>query len=111
MSKRAGKIHNLITADPSNLESLTLDDRLAAITETGMHGISFSAYIEGQKPGDELTESQIEHRMAILQPHFKWIRSFSTTEGNELIPVSAKRHGLKTLVGAWLGSDTDKNRI
>ena len=111
MSKRAGKIHNLISTDPSNLGRQTLDDRLAAITEAGMHGISFSAYTEGQKPGDELTSPQIEHRMAILEPRFNWIRSFSTTEGNELIPASAKKHGLKTLVGAWLGSDIDKNRI
>lgn len=111
MSKRAGKIYNLLGTDPSTSDSLTLDDRLAAITEAGMHGVSFSAYSEGQQPGDELTEAQIEHRMAILQPHFDWIRSFSTTEGNELIPVAAKRRGLKTLVGAWLGSENNKNRI
>ena len=75
-----------------------------------MHGISFSAYTKGQKPGDELTREQIEHRMAILAPRFNWIRSFSTTQGNEHIPQVAKAMGLKTLVGAWLGEDADKNR-
>lgn len=111
MSQRAGKIHNLLGTAPSVGDGPTLDDRLHAITEAGMHGISFSAYEEGQQPGDELTEAQIDHRMAILQPHFGWIRSFSTTEGNELIPAIAKRYGLQTLVGAWLGNDAGKNRI
>lgn len=111
MSQRAGKVHNLLDTAPSGDASPTLDDRLEAITEAGMHGISFSAYVEGQQPGDELTETQIDHRMAILQPHFGWIRSFSTTEGNELIPAAAKRYGLQALVGAWLGKDADKNRI
>ena len=111
MSQRAGKVHNLLGTVPSGDASPTLDDRLETITEAGMHGISFSAYVEGQQPGDKLTETQIDHRMAILQPHFGWIRSFSTTEGNELIPAVAKRYGLQALVGAWLGKDADKNRI
>ena len=48
--------------------------------------------------------------MAILAPRFNWIRSFSTTQGNEYIPQIAKAMSLKTLVGAWLGEDADKNR-
>ena len=75
-----------------------------------MHGISFSAYTKGQKPGDELTREQIEHRMTLLAPRFNWIRSFSTTQGNEYIPQVAKAMGLNTLVGAWLGENPDKNR-
>lgn len=38
------------------------------------------------------------------------MRSFSTTQGNELIPPIAKGKGLQTLVGAWLGTDSTKNR-
>jgi exo-beta-1,3-glucanase (GH17 family) len=76
-----------------------------------MHGISFSAYVDGQKPGDELGRDQIERRMTVLASRFSWIRSFSTTQGNDLIPIVAKEHGLKTLVGAWLGTDDDKNRL
>lgn len=69
----------------------------------GMHGICFSPYMEGQEPGTQITEEQIRRRMEIISPHTKWIRSFSCTEGNELIPQIAKEHGLKTMVGAWLG--------
>ncbi|WP_298884314.1 glycosyl hydrolase family 17 protein [uncultured Polaribacter sp.] len=75
----------------------------------GMHGICFSMYEDGQEPGDTITEEQVERRIEILKPYTKWIRSFSCIEGNEHIPKIAKKHGLKTMVGAWLGDDLEKN--
>lgn len=77
----------------------------------GVHGFCFSVYDEGQKPGDIITEEQVRRRMEILSKHTGWIRSFSCVEGNELIPVIAKEYGLKTLVGAWLGKDLEKNEL
>lgn len=74
-----------------------------------MHGLCFSPYIEGQKPGDQLSETQIRHRLEIIKPYTKWVRSFSCTEGNELIPPIAKELGMKTLVGAWLGDNPETN--
>jgi exo-beta-1,3-glucanase (GH17 family) len=75
----------------------------------GMHGICFSLFEEEQKPGDPITETQIRRRLEILKPHTKWIRTFSCTEGNELIPPLAKEYGIKTLVGAWLSDDLATN--
>ncbi|ARV14423.1 glycoside hydrolase family 17 protein [Polaribacter sp. SA4-12] len=75
----------------------------------GMHGICFSLYEDGQEPGDIITEKQVERRIKILKTHTKWIRSFSCIEGNENIPRIAHKHGLKTMVGAWLGDDLEKN--
>lgn len=75
----------------------------------GMHGLGFSPYIEGQEPGEEITEEQIRRRMEIIKPYTKWVRSFSCTDGNEHIPRIAHEMGLKTLVGAWLGTDDDIN--
>lgn len=77
--------------------------------EQGMHGICFSLYEDGQEPGDTITEEQVERRVKILKPYTKWIRSFSCIEGNEHIPRMAKKHGIKNLVGAWLGDDLEKN--
>ena len=77
--------------------------------EKGMHGICFSMYEDGQNPGDTITEEQVERRIEILKPYVGWIRSFSCTEGNEFVPRMAKKHGIKTLVGAWLGDDKEKN--
>jgi glucan 1,3-beta-glucosidase len=54
--------------------------------ENGMHGICFSLYEDGQKPGDIITAEQVNRRIQILKPYTKWIRSFSCIEGNEFIP-------------------------
>lgn len=75
----------------------------------GMHGICFSMYEDGQEPGDIITEAQVERRIKILKPYSKWVRSFSCIEGNEHIPRIAHKHGMKTLVGAWLGDDREDN--
>jgi glucan 1,3-beta-glucosidase len=87
-----------------------LKDVFAEILEKGVHGFCFSLYAEGQKPGDIISEDQVRRRMEILRPHTQWIRSFSCTDGNELIPKVAKEYGLQTLVGAWLGDDPEVNR-
>ena len=79
------------------------------VLENGMHGICFSLYEDGQKPGDSISEEQVRRRMKIIAPYTKWVRSFSCTEGNEFIPMIAREFGIKTLVGAWLGDDAEKN--
>lgn len=111
MSIRAGKHHYLLNPSSTPVEQLTLDERLQLLFEQKMHGISFSAYVEGQQPGDVLSRGQIERRMEVLSRRFNWIRSFSTSQGNDLIPMIAKEQQLKTLVGAWLGKDEEKNRV
>ena len=77
--------------------------------QNGMHGICFSIYEDGQKPGSIITVEQVERRIKILKPYSKWVRSFSCIEGNEHIPKIAHQHGMKTLVGAWLGNDLELN--
>ncbi len=112
MSIRAGKIMSLAGiagADLSNKSNDDLKDLFSKVLNDGIHGLCYSAYEEGQKPGDVLTEEQIRRRMQIIQPYTKWIRTFSCIEGNELIPKIAKEFGLKTLVGAWLGKEADMN--
>jgi exo-beta-1,3-glucanase (GH17 family) len=44
-----------------------------------------------------------------MAPYVKWVRTFSCTEGNELIPKIAAEYGLKTLVGVWLEDDLENN--
>jgi len=88
----------------------SLSDQFSEILQNGVHGFCFSLYEEGQRPGDIISEAQVRRRMEILKPHTKWIRSFSCTEGNELIPQVAKEMGIKTLVGAWLGNDPEINQ-
>lgn len=77
--------------------------------QNGLHGLCFSPYTEGQKTGDILSESQIRRRMEIIAPYTKWVRSFSCTEGNEWIPKAARDKGLKTMAGAWISQDMERN--
>jgi len=96
---------NLNDKTPKGLENV-----FKRVLNNGMHGICSSPYEEGQEPGDQLTEKQIRRRLKIIKPYTKWIRSFSCTDGNELIPKIAKEFGMKTLVGAWLGDDAEINK-
>ena len=77
--------------------------------DAGLHGLCFSPYVEGQAAGDLLSEPQIRRRMDIVAPSTQWVRSFSCTEGHELIPRLARERGLKTMVGAWIGHDLERN--
>ncbi|MEO0625639.1 MAG: glycosyl hydrolase family 17 protein, partial [Bacteroidota bacterium] len=76
---------------------------------SGLHGLCFSPYVEGQEAGDILSEEQIRRRIEVLWPYTKSIRSFSCTEGNEMIPRIAREKGLKTMVGAWISNDKRRN--
>lgn len=113
MSVREGKIRSLAGIsgmDLSNKSEDQVQDLFKKVLNDGMHGLCFSPYQEGQMPGDILSEEQIRRRMKIIQPYTKWVRSFSCIEGNELIPKIAKEFGIKTLVGAWLGTDSEINK-
>ena len=74
-----------------------------------IHGISFSPYMDGQSPGDQISEQQIRERLAIIQPYTRWIRSFSCIDGNQEIARIAQEAGLKTMVGVDLGDDLEAN--
>ncbi len=109
MSLRPGKHLTLSGIDHSGKSPEQLQSLFRQTLKGGMHGLCYSAYEEGQKPGDILTVEQIRRRMEIIAPYTKWVRSFSCIEGNELVPKVAREFGLKTLVGAWLGKDEDLN--
>ena len=109
MSYRKEKNKSLVGLNYSEYSSEKLQTLSSTVLENGIHGLCFSPYEEGQKPGDIITEAQIRKRLEIIAPYTKWIRSFSCTEGNDLIPKLAKEYGLKTLVGAWLGDDKTIN--
>ena len=99
------QVHRLKSMPEDELKKVFLE-----VLNRGVHGFCFSLYEEGQQPGDLISEEQIRRRMEILAPHTTWIRSFASTEGNEWIPKIAKEFGLKTVVGAWLSDDLEKNR-
>ncbi|MFD2914500.1 glycoside hydrolase family 17 protein [Psychroserpens luteus] len=110
MSVRAGKIMALAGVKLANKSDKELQKLFKEVLDNGIHGLCFSPYEEGQSAGDEISEEQIRRRMKIIKPYTKWIRTFSCTDGNEIIPRIAHEYGIKTLVGAWLGDDDDINK-
>ena len=86
-----------------------LDNGFRAVLDAGVHGLCFSPYLEGQAPGAQIGEAQIRARLEVIRPHTRWIRSFSCTDGHEQTPRIAHALGMKTLVGAWLGTDLGVN--
>tara|TARA_R110001592_G_scaffold191984_2_gene438562 strand:- start:2632 stop:3906 length:1275 start_codon:yes stop_codon:yes gene_type:complete len=97
--------------DFSSLSKEDIQKEFMNVFKKGMPGICFSAYEKGQEPGDFISEEQIRKRLEILKPHTQWIRVFSCTSGHEKIPKIAKEMGLKTMVGAWLDNDIEKNYL
>lgn len=110
MSYRIDKIRSLAGLNLEEKTTKGLQHIFKRVLKNGMHGLCFSPYVEGQGPGKLINEEQIRRRMKIIKPYTKWIRSFSCTEGNEIIPRIAREFGIKTLVGAWLGDDPEINR-
>ena len=109
MSYRKEKQKSLLGIDVNQLEKKELQNLSQSVLNAGMHGLCFSPYEEGQEPGDLISEAQIRRKLEVISPYTQWIRTFSCTEGNEQIPKIAKEYGLKTLVGAWLGDDSEVN--
>lgn len=109
MSASSEKILSLTGVNALHKTQKELVSLFHSVLKHKMHGICFTPYIDGQKPGSQLTEKQIRKRIEIIKPYTKWIRSFSCTDGNEMIPRIAHEYGLKTLVGAWLGRDEKIN--
>lgn len=109
MSFRKKNIMSLAGVGSSGISKEDLSDLFGQYLENGIHGICFSSYVDGQEPGVIITAEQIEKRIEIIKPYTKWVRTFSCTDGNELIPAIAKKHGLKVMVGAWLSDDKELN--
>lgn len=99
----------------SNISENTkeLEEKVEAILKSKISGLSFSPYLEGQDPSEKaiISEQQIADRLEIIRPYTHWIRTFSTTNGNEEVPRIAHEKKLKTLVGAWIDTDLEHNEI
>jgi len=111
MSYREDKLMSLAGADINQLTESELKTYCKELLKNKIHGICFSVYDENQKPGDNISDEQILKKLEVIKPHVKWIRTFSCSDENMRIPILAKELGFKTLVGAWLGKDLDKNQI
>lgn len=109
MSYRKDLVLSISGVGPNQYSEAELAEMMGAHLKDGISGICFSSYVEGQEPGDQISAEQIRARMEIIKPYTSWVRTFSCTDGNEMIPIIAKDMGLKTMVGAWLSDDKELN--
>lgn len=104
------KLQNMkyLRHDTKKLELL-----MSAHLEEGIFGIGFSPYLENQNPNDksQISDVQIADRLEVIRPYTKWVRTFSCTNGNEVVPRIAHEKSLKTMVGAWISDDPKLNEV
>jgi len=103
------KLENYAEIDFSNKDAKQIGDLFTKRLNKGINGLCFTPYIEGQDTGDILSVEQIRRRMKVISPYTKWVRSFSCTDGNELIPETAHNNSQKAMVGAWISADKERN--
>ena len=111
MSSKYYKNRSLAGIDITNYSLDELKALVGKLLAQKIHGICFSPYVEGQGPGTQISEAQIRERLAVVRPYVNWVRTFSCSEGNELIPRIAAEYGLKTMVGVWLDGNQKNNEI
>ena len=80
MSYRKEKVLSLTGTEVNALDQLALQKECANLLNSKMHGICFSPYEGEQEPGNPISEEQVRRKLALLQPHTRWIRVFSCTE-------------------------------
>ena len=104
---------SLLKTDLSNYTAAELEQKTVQLLDQKIFGISFSPYMENQDPGQFsiISHQQIADRLEIIRPHTEWIRTFSCTFGNEVVPRIAHEKSLKTIVGAWIGPDKGLNEV
>ena len=74
--------------------------------------VSYSPFANSDNPdsGPRPTVAQIRADLRAIAPYAKAIRTYSSTGGAELIPPIAAEFGLKVTVGAWIGTDPQRNQ-
>ncbi len=76
-----------------------------------LHGVAFSPFSGGQKPGTGPFPSakDIARDLALVHGHSRRVRTYSALDGLERVPELAAREGMRVVAGAWIGPDRMRN--
>ncbi|MGR8933487.1 MAG: glycosyltransferase [Gammaproteobacteria bacterium] len=61
------------------------------------------------KKGIYPTPEEIDSDLAVLEGKVHAVRTYTVTEGQAVIPELAAKHQLNVTIGAWIGSDLERN--
>jgi exo-beta-1,3-glucanase (GH17 family) len=67
------------------------------------------AHTDDLEYGPRPTAEQIRADLKAIAPYTRAVRTYSSTDGSELVPPIAAEFGLKVTVGAWLSTDQKRN--
>jgi len=88
-----------------------LQDKQQAPDFTGiLPSLSYTPFQPGHVVDRIVDPDRIRADLKKLATLTRAIRSYSATEGNELVPAIAAEFGLKVTVGAWISKDEENNR-
>jgi glucan 1,3-beta-glucosidase len=76
--------------------------------------VSYAPYRRGQSPFTEdivIRAAQIDEDFAHLAKVTNCVRTYAVDQGLENVPVLARKHGLKVILGIWLGREAEKNTL
>jgi exo-beta-1,3-glucanase (GH17 family)/cellulose synthase/poly-beta-1,6-N-acetylglucosamine synthase-like glycosyltransferase len=73
--------------------------------------VSYAPFVDSSHPdtGQRPTAEQIRADLKAIAPYTRAIRTYSSTNGAELVPPIAAEFGLKVTVGAWIDKDKERN--
>ena len=76
-----------------------------------IQGVAYSPYQAGQTPwsGEPPTDAQIDADLALFRDKAHAIRTYSVLNTQADIPALAAKHGLSVALGAWMGTDHERN--
>src|SRR5215813_4620027 len=78
--------------------------------DSPLASVSYAPYTRWQDPkkGDRPTAEQIRNDLRLLSPYTRTVRTYKSTDGEELVPAIAAEFGMKVTVGIWLEKIRDK---
>ena len=78
-----------------------------------IQGVSFSPFRADQNPEktDYPTEREIERDLKLLSGRVRAVRTYSTEGTLSAVPRLARPLGLNVMVGVWISSDIERNRL
>ncbi|MCK1737146.1 glycosyltransferase [Bradyrhizobium sp. 138] len=99
----------LVSALHAGLWGVLRDKEPAPDFKGLLPSLSYTPFEPGHVVDNNVDPDKIRADMKKLSTVTRAIRSYSATEGNELVPPIAAEFGIKVTVGAWIDKDEDRN--
>ena len=98
-----------VTAAHAALWGLFQEKQAAPDFKGILPSVSYTPFEPGHVVDPTVDPARIRADLKRLSTVTRAIRTYSSTEGNELVPPIAAEFGLKVMVGAWIRKDDDYN--